>query len=122
MADRSERNKAILNQFAVMEERITELENEIRQSDDEILKELFAIEKECLTKKLQQIQSAVMRLDNVHERRMIWLHYIGEINNGKRVRLKIWQIANRMNYSFDWAKKVNASAIKNLNFDKKDTK
>ena len=112
-----ERNRAILDQFSVMEQRIFELENEMNNSDDEILNELFAIEKKLLLKKLQQIQSAVMKLENVYERRVIWLHYIGEMNNGKRVRLKIWQIANQMGYSFDWAKKTNASALKNIKFD-----
>jgi hypothetical protein len=70
-----------------------------------------------LTKKLEKIQRAVMNLESVPERRVIWLHYIGELKNGRRERLFLWQIAEKMNYSFDWVKKANASALKNIKFN-----
>jgi len=110
----SKRKKAILQQFGATEDRVNDLRKELSVCENPVLRELYEIEKMTLIEKLVQIEQAVMNMTNMHERRVLWLHYIGDIKNGKRHRLLLWQIANVMGYSYDWVKGVHGVALKNL--------
>ena len=111
-----ERKKAILRAYGISVDRMAEIEREIKASDNPLLDELLKNEKAIINEKLMRIESAIAKLDDDGEKRVLWLCYVGEIREGRRRRLLLWQVANHMGYSLDWVKKKHASALKHLEF------
>ena len=70
------------------------------------------IDKLCESK--ENILSAVNSLQNITERSVVQLYYIGKLKNGKYKRLMLWQIANELGYSEDRIKHIHINAIKHL--------
>ena len=70
------------------------------------------IDKLCDLK--ERILDAVSRLENVTERSILWLHYIGKLQNGRYKRLALWQIAAQLNYSEIWIKQLHKTALEKL--------
>ena len=103
-----------LKEYAPMFYRVQTLEQELTETDDPVLKELFDREKKELNEKLESIEVAICVLPDVDERNVLWSTYIGNIKRGVRRRCERWQIANSFNYSEAWVKKKHDSGIKHI--------
>ena len=74
--------------------------------DNKIVRE---IDKLCDLK--LRILNAMQKMPNITERHVLWLHYIGKLENGKYKRLNLWQIANEIGYSHDRVKHIHGDAL-----------
>ena len=83
-------------------ERIIKIEQQI---DDEIDELLIMRHK---------ILSAINALNDVRERRVLYLAYIGKESGDGRRRLMLWQVANEMHYSVDMINILHGRALKHL--------
>lgn len=110
----TKRKTDVLKQYAPMYDRVQTLEQELKATEDPILKELFEHEKKVLDQKLERIEAAISVLPDVDERNVLWSTYIGNIQRGVRRRCERWQIANRYSYSDAWVKKKLEAGIKHI--------
>lgn len=114
---RSEKER-FLKTFEVTEQRCAEIRREMLINNSDELREALKREESELTDILRSIENAIHSLNDIRERRVLWLKYVGKIENGKRNRLKYdWQIANEMGYSSVWVKKARGRALDKIRIE-----
>lgn len=74
-------------------------------------------ETDKLEKLRYKIISAIKTLPDLRERRVLYLAYIGKTDGKGYKRLKLWQIANEMGYSFDRIKHIHGAALLHIELD-----
>lgn len=108
----------ILKSFETAEQRCVEIRKEMLLNDSEELRKALKHEESELTDILRNIENAIYSLNDIRERRVLWLKYVGKIENGKRNRLKYdWQIANEIGYSSAWVKKARGRALDKIRIE-----
>lgn len=124
----SKEKKSRLLQFAQMEKRIEELTMErehliktleFKPENIEKIKlidNMLNEEIDMLIDELEYITTAIKNIPSVSERRILWLHYVGKLEHGKRRRLMLWEIANEISYSLDWVKRAHIKALNKIKF------
>lgn len=91
---------------------VNKIENAIERMEK--LVNLIDSERDELESVKYRIMAAVRELNDITERRIIHLKYIGK-NDGKYHRpVCLWEIANELNYSLDWVKHLHNRALKHL--------
>lgn len=135
--------KEILNNFIKTENRVRELENELEmlwsratsaspnldglprgcsgtdktQSAVERIEKLVKLideERDKLATVQYQIMSAIRKLPDITERRIIHLKYIGEPNDKQHRTMPLWKIANKLDYSHDRIRHIHGIALLHL--------
>lgn len=135
--------KEILNNFLKIESRVRELEEELEKlwsratsaspnldgmprSNNGVSKTQNAIERiEKLVKLIDEerdelaavqyrIMTAIRKLPDITERRIIHLKYIGEPNDKYHRTLPLWKIANKLGYSHDRIRHIHSAALLHL--------
>ncbi len=101
------------NGTSKVERGFEQLEQITRQIDDEIDRLLML---------RNRITRAISAMDSINEQRVLRLAYIGRPDGNIRRphyrQLKLWQIANEMNYSVDHVNRLHGLALKNIRFVK----
>lgn len=125
----SKEKKAILLQFSLINDRLCELNKELDlwdflptkdiETGENIIKQ---IEKETdkLLKMRAKITDAINKIDDITEKRVLMLAYIGEPKQAHYERLKLWQIANKLHYSIDRIKQIHCKALEHIEIEKAD--
>lgn len=86
-------------------EHLVKIEQQINEETDELEKLRY------------KIISAIKTLPDLRERRVLYLAYIGKTDGKGYKRLKLWQIANEMGYSFDRIKHIHGAALLHIELD-----
>lgn len=124
MTNKEKKNR--LMQYAQIEKRVDDLTKEREHLIKTLeLKPENVIKIKCIDKmlndeidelidELEYITMAIKNVPNVNERRILWLHYVGKIEHGKRRRLLLWEVANEISYSVDWVKVAHIKALNKI--------
>lgn len=75
------------------------------------------VETDELCRLRYKIVSAIKALPDLRERRVLYLAYIGKSGENGVRRLKLWQIADEMGYSFDRIKHIHGNALLHIRLD-----
>ena len=139
----SKEKKQILNNFIETENRVKELEQELEklwsratstspnldglprgsggvdkiQSAVERIEKLVKLiddERDELAAVQYRIMSAIRKLPDITERRIIHLKYIGEADSKYHRTMPLWKIANELGYSHDRIRHIHSAAILHL--------
>lgn len=86
-------------------EHLVKIEQQINEETDELYKLRY------------KIVSAIKELPDLRERRVLYLAYIGKMDEKGYKRLKLWQIADEMGYSFDRIKQLHGTALLHIEID-----
>lgn len=86
-------------------EHLVKIEQQINKETDELEKLRY------------KIISAIKTLPDLRERRVLYLAYIGKTDGKGYKRLKLWQIADEMGYSFDRIKHIHGAALLHIELD-----
>lgn len=130
--------RKILNSFTEIENRVQELEKELKNvqmretstnpkinnisqnnaseppNRTEQLIELIVDERDKLTLIQYRIMAAICKLPNITERRIIQLKYIGEPQGVYHKTIPLWKIANKLGYSVDRINHMHGDALLHL--------
>ena len=84
---------------------IEDINNKIKNETDKLL-ELKS-----------KIFNAILEVENITEREILILYYIGEKQpDGRYKQFFLWQIANKIGYSTDRVNHLHCDAVKHINF------
>ena len=135
--------KEILNNFLKIESRVRELEEELEklwsratsaspnldgmprsnngmsatqnaiERMDKLVK-LIDDERDELATVQYRIMTAIRKLPDITERRIIHLKYIGEADSKYHRTMPLWKIANKLGYSHDRIRHIHSAALLHL--------